>query len=59
VAELCQTDIAYRWLSGDLRPNYHALSDFRSGGGKQLTGSTGHFPFLWKKALHAFVWVNH
>ena len=36
VAELCQTDIAYRWLSGDLRPNYHALSDFRSGGGKQL-----------------------
>lgn len=36
VAELCQTDVAYRWLSGDVHPNYHALSDFRSQGGKQL-----------------------
>ncbi len=36
VAELCQTDVAYRWLSGDVYPNYHALSDFRSQGGKQL-----------------------
>lgn len=36
VSELCQTDVAYRWLSGDVHPNYHALSDFRSQGGKQL-----------------------
>lgn len=36
VSELCQTDVAYRWLSGDLHPNHHALSDFRSQGGKQL-----------------------
>jgi len=36
ISELCQTDVAYRWLCGDTSPNHHALSDFRGLGGKQL-----------------------
>jgi len=34
-AQLCQTDAADRWLSGDVNPNDHALSDFRSQGGRR------------------------
>lgn len=43
LAVLCQTDIAYCWLSGDVHRNHHALSDFRSLGGKQPDDLMGLF----------------
>lgn len=30
LAELCQRDLAYLWLSGQIKPNYHTLADFYS-----------------------------
>lgn len=29
LARLCEEHIAYRWLMGDIRVNYHSLADFR------------------------------
>ena len=36
VARLCERDHAYMWICGGLKPNHHALSDFRSGHGDKL-----------------------
>lgn len=36
VARLCRSDVAYRWLCGQVSVNYHALSDFRIGHGELL-----------------------
>lgn len=36
LSQLCESDVGYRWLCGDLAPNHHTLSDFRSLGGGQL-----------------------
>lgn len=30
IARLCERDLAYRWLCGDVGVNYHALADFRA-----------------------------
>ena len=30
IERLCQRDLAYMWLCGDVRVNHHALADFRS-----------------------------
>ena len=38
LAELCERDVAYRWLCGGVSVNYHGLSDFRSGHGELLDG---------------------
>lgn len=36
LARRCQTDIPYLWLLGDVKVNYHTLSDFRVQHGEQL-----------------------
>lgn len=33
IERLCERDLPYMWLAGDVGVNYHALSDFRSGHG--------------------------
>ena len=38
LARLCKSDLAFRWLCGGVRVNYHGLSDFRSGHGALLDG---------------------
>ena len=38
LAHLCESDMAYRWLCGGVRVNYHGLSDFRGGHGVVLDG---------------------
>ena len=38
VARLCESDVAYQWLCGGVRVNYHGLSDFRGGHGELLDG---------------------
>ncbi len=38
LAHLCESDMAYRWLCGGVRVNYHGLSDFRGGHGAVLDG---------------------
>ena len=36
VSRLCERDHPYMWICGGLKPNYHALSDFRSRHGDKL-----------------------
>jgi transposase len=36
VARLCRSDVAYRWLCGQVSVNYHALADFRVAHGELL-----------------------
>ena len=38
LARLCESDMAFRWLCGGVRVNYHGLSDFRSEHGALLDG---------------------
>ena len=38
LAHLCESDMAYRWLCGGVRVNYHGLSDFRGRHGVLLDG---------------------
>lgn len=36
LAELCERDVAYRWICGGVSTNHHTLSDFRTGAAEAI-----------------------